>query len=82
MPQGDKSASTAKQKRRAEHIEAGCEKKGASTKEAEKRACATVNSQDGGGRRSGSGRRGRGPCPRRQNPAVFSRSSVRLCSVA
>ena len=28
MPQGDKSSYTDKQKRQAEHIEAGCEKKG------------------------------------------------------
>lgn len=58
MPQGDKSAYTAKQKRKAEHIEEGYEKKGVSEKEAEKRAWATVNKQDGGGRKSGSGRKG------------------------
>jgi plasmid stabilization system protein ParE len=57
MPQGDKSAYTAKQKRKAEHIEEGYEKKGVSEKEAEKRAWATVNKQDGGGRKSGSGRK-------------------------
>ena len=56
MPQGDKTAYTAKQKRKAEHIEEGYEKKGVSTKEAEKRAWATVNAQDGGGKKSGSGR--------------------------
>lgn len=58
MPQGDKSAYTAKQKRKAEHIEEGYEKKGVSRAEAEKRAWATVNRQDGGGKRSGSGRKG------------------------
>ena len=57
MPKGDKSAYTAKQKRKAEHIEEGYEKKGVSEKEAEKRAWATVNKQDGGGNRSGSGRK-------------------------
>lgn len=56
MPQGDKTAYTAKQKRKAEHIEEGYEKKGVSEKEAEKRAWATVNKQDGGGKSSGSGR--------------------------
>jgi plasmid stabilization system protein ParE len=56
MPQGDKSAYTDKQKRKAEHIEKGYEKKGVSEKEAEKRAWATVNKQDGGGKKSGSGR--------------------------
>ena len=54
MPQGDKSAYTGKQKRKAEHIEEGYEKRGLSTREAERRAWATVNKQDGGGKRSGS----------------------------
>jgi plasmid stabilization system protein ParE len=58
MPQGDKSAYTAKQKRKAQHIEEGYEKKGVSRDEAEKRAWATVNKQDGGGRKAGSGRKG------------------------
>lgn len=56
MPQGDKSAYTDKQKRQAEHIEESYEKKGLSEEEAEKRAWATVNKQDGGGNKSGSGR--------------------------
>jgi len=57
MPQGDKSAYTDKQKRQAEHIEEGYEKKGVPDEEAEKRAWATVNKQDGGGKKSGSGRK-------------------------
>ena len=48
MPRGDKSSYTDKQKRKAEHIEEGYEKKGISSKEAKKRAWATVNKQDGG----------------------------------
>jgi plasmid stabilization system protein ParE len=56
MPQGDKSAYTDKQKRKAEHIEEGYEKRGVSEKEAERRAWATVNKDDGGGNKSGSGR--------------------------
>ncbi|PKV63028.1 hypothetical protein [Pontibacter ramchanderi] len=56
MPQGDKSSYTDKQKRQAEHIEESYEKKGVSHKEAEKRAWATVNKHDGGGKKSGSGR--------------------------
>ncbi|HSI90410.1 MAG TPA: hypothetical protein VK927_04795 [Adhaeribacter sp.] len=56
MPQGDKSAYTDKQKRQAKHIEESYEKKGVSHEEAEKRAWATVNKQDGGGKKSGSGR--------------------------
>jgi plasmid stabilization system protein ParE len=58
MPQGDKSKYTDKQKRQAEHIEHGYEKKGVSTKTAEERAWATVNKVTGGGRKKGgSGRR-------------------------
>lgn len=56
MPRGDKSAYTDKQKRQAEHIEEGYEKRGVSDEEAEKRAWATVNKMDGGGKKSGSGR--------------------------
>ena len=56
MPQGDKSAYTDKQKRKAEHIEEGYEKKGLSENEAERRAWATVNAMDHGGKKSGSGR--------------------------
>ncbi len=51
MPRGDKSAYTEKQKRQAEHIEESYEKKGLSEEEAEKRAWATVNKQDGGGKK-------------------------------
>ena len=57
MPRGDKDKYTDKQKRQAEHIEEGYEKKGLSENEAEKRAWATVNKQDGGGKKSGSGRK-------------------------
>ena len=56
MPQGSKDAYTDKQKRKAEHIEEGYEKRGVPKDEAEKRAWATVNKQDGGGKQSGSGR--------------------------
>ncbi len=57
MPRGDKSAYTSKQKRQAEHIEEGYEKRGVSTKEAERRAWATVNDRTRGGKKSGSGRK-------------------------
>lgn len=57
MPQGDKSAYTDKQKRKAEHIEDSYESRGVSSDEAERRAWATVNKQDGGGKKSGSGRK-------------------------
>ena len=48
MPQGDKSSYSPKQRRKAEHIEEGYEKRGVSKKTAQKRAWATVNKQDGG----------------------------------
>ena len=53
MPRG---AYTAKQDRKADHIAEGYEKKGVSKKEAESRAWATVNKQDGGGKNDGGGR--------------------------
>jgi plasmid stabilization system protein ParE len=56
MPRGDKSSYTDKQKRKAEHIEEGYEKRGVSKDEAERRAWATVNKETGGGNKSGSGR--------------------------
>ena len=57
MPRGDKSAYTDKQKRQAEHIEKSEEKRGKSEDTAERIAWATVNKQDGGGKKSGSGRK-------------------------
>jgi len=56
MPRGDKSAYTDKQKRMAEHIEEGYEKRGTPKKQAEARAWATVNKTTHGGKKSGSGR--------------------------
>lgn len=56
MPRGDKSKYTDKQERKADHIAEGYKDKGVSTKEAERRAWATVNKDDGGGKKSGSGR--------------------------
>ena len=56
MARGSKAKYTSKQKREAAHIEEGYEKRGTSKKEAERRAWATVNASDGGGKKSGSGR--------------------------
>ncbi len=56
MPRGDKSKYTDKQDRKADHIAEGYEKRGVSDQEAERRAWATVNKDDGGGKKSGSGR--------------------------
>jgi plasmid stabilization system protein ParE len=56
MPRGDKSAYTDKQKRKAEHIEESYEARGVPEGEAERRAWASVNKDEGGGKKSGSGR--------------------------
>ena len=56
MARGSKSKYSSKQKRQAEDIEEGYEKRGTSKKEAERRAWATVNKSSGGGKKSGSGR--------------------------
>lgn len=57
MPQGDKSAYTDKQQRQAEHIVKTERERGRSREEAKRIAWATINKQDGGGKRSGSGRK-------------------------
>ncbi|QOW19253.1 hypothetical protein INQ41_11565 [Lysobacter ciconiae] len=54
MSRGDKSSYTDKQKRQAEHIEESEKKEGRSEKDAERIAWATVNKQDGGGKKGGS----------------------------
>ena len=56
MPQGDKGKYTDKQKRKARHIEESYESRGVPAVEAAARAWATVNKEDGGGNKSGSGR--------------------------
>ncbi|RWR14445.1 plasmid stabilization protein [Paenirhodobacter populi] len=58
MPRGDKSKYTDKQERKAEHIAEGYEKRGVPEKEAERRAWATVNKDDGGGKKPGGSGRG------------------------
>jgi plasmid stabilization system protein ParE len=59
MPRGDKSKYTDKQERKADHIEKSYESRGVSTKEAERRAWATVNKDDRGGKRGGGSGRGK-----------------------
>src|SRR4051812_44056171 len=56
MAKGSKKKYTNKQKRQAEHIEEGYERRGTSKDEAERRAWATVNKETHGGKKSGSGR--------------------------
>jgi hypothetical protein len=59
MPRGDKSKYTGKQKRQAEHIEEGYEKRGLGEDEAERRAWATVNKMTRGGKKPGGSGRGK-----------------------
>ena len=59
MPRGDKSKYTDKQERKADHVAEGYEKRGVSDKEAERRAWATVNKDDGGGKKAGGSDRGK-----------------------
>lgn len=55
MPRGDKSSYTDKQKRQARHIEQSEKAGGQSEKTAERIAWATVNKQDGGGKKRKAG---------------------------
>lgn len=59
MPGGDKSKYTGKQKRKAAKIEEGYRQKGVSEDEAERRAWATVNKMDKGGKKPGGSGRGK-----------------------
>lgn len=59
MPRGDKSKYTGKQERKADHIAEGYEKRGVGEKEAKRRAWATVNKDDGGGKKRGGSGRGK-----------------------
>jgi plasmid stabilization system protein ParE len=59
MPRGDKSKYTDKQERKADHIAEGYEKRGVPEQEAERRAWATVNKDDGGGKKPGGSGRGK-----------------------
>ncbi len=59
MARGDKSKYTPKQKRTAHKIEKGYEKRGVSSGESKRRAWATVNKISGGGKKGGSGTKGK-----------------------
>lgn len=59
MPQGDKAKYTDKQKRKAGHIAESYEARGVPESEAEARAWATVNKDDGGGKHPGGSGRGK-----------------------
>jgi hypothetical protein len=51
VARGSKKKYTSKQKRKASKIERGYKKRGVSSKEAERRAWATVNKRDKGGKK-------------------------------
>ena len=59
MPRGEKSKYTDKQERKADHIAESYESRGVSHDEAERRAWATVNKDDGGGNAPGGSGRGK-----------------------
>ena len=59
MPRGDKSKYTDKQERKADHIAASYEHRGVPEPEAERRAWATVNKDDGGGKKPGGSGQGK-----------------------
>lgn len=72
MPRGEKSKYTDKQERKADHIAEGYEKRGVSHKEAERRAWATVNKDDGGGNKPGGSGRGK----KTGNPAAHKGGKI------
>ena len=57
MARGSKKSYTTKQRRQARHIEDSEKASGKSAKTAARIAYATVNKRDGGGKKSGSGRK-------------------------
>ena len=59
MPQGDKDKYTDKQIRKADHIAESYAARGVPEAEAEARAWATVNKDDGGGKKPGGSGRGK-----------------------
>ncbi len=56
MPRGDKSSYTPKQRRKAHDIERSYEQRGTGSREAERRAWATVNKQSSRGKHGSSSR--------------------------
>ncbi|MGH7043899.1 MAG: plasmid stabilization protein [Acetobacteraceae bacterium] len=58
MPRGDKGKYTDEQERKAEHIAESYEHRGVPDAEAERRAWATINKDDGGGKLPGGSGRG------------------------
>jgi hypothetical protein len=78
MPQGSKAKYTAKQRRKAEHIEEGYKKDGVPAKEAAARAWATVNKQDGGAQGGGSAtKRGKPPSKKARSDSAKKAAATR-----
>ena len=84
MPRGDKSKYSSKQKRQAEAIEEGYEKRGVSESEAERRAWATVNKMTGGGRKAGGSGRGKktNKAPARKGGRIGGKAAGRRSAAA
>lgn len=79
MPRGESNKYTDKQERKADHIAEGYKEQGVSTKEAERRAWATVNKDDGGGKNPGGSGRGKStghPAAHKGGKASASRSAA------
>jgi hypothetical protein len=77
MPRGAKDKYTDKQKRKAAHIEEGYEERGVDRDEAERRAWATVNKLDGGGRAGGRATKSRTAHPTRRKRAPSKSAASR-----
>ena len=83
MARGAKDKYTSKQKRQAEHIEEGYEKRGTSKPEAKKRAWATVNKMTGGGKKDGSGQgKKMNKAPARKGGKLGGRSAAKRSPAA
>jgi hypothetical protein len=84
MPRGSKAKYTKKQKRKARHIEKGYERRGVSSREAARRAWATVNNESGGGKKKGGSGRGkkRSHASSRKGGKLGGRASARRSAAA
>jgi hypothetical protein len=77
MPRGNKSSYTSEQKRMAEHIEQGYEKRGIRGSEADRRAWATVNKETGGGKKQSPARKKSSSSRTTKTSSSTSRTSSR-----
>ena len=83
MPRGNKSKYTGKQRRQARDIEEGYERRGISSREAARRAWATVNKMTGGGRKGGSGEgKAVNKAPARKGGRIGGRAAAKRSAAA